>query len=46
MITRIVFRKVGCMSVEMWRYLFRKGRRGGGSGKKGCKWKSKISGMR
>ena len=34
------------MSVEMCRYLFRKGIRGGGSDKKGCKWKGKISDMR
>ena len=34
------------MYVEMCSYLFRKGRLGGGSDKKVCKWKGKISGMR
>ena len=37
-----------CTSVEMCRYLFRKGRRvgvGGSDKKTCCKWKGKISGM-
>ena len=33
------------MSVDMFRYLLKMGRRGGQT-KKGCTWKGKISGIR